>query len=58
MLWEVRTNDFNQIKIDDEKIAETFHGWHIINVIYPDREKASEIDYLTITIKRDNNEEN
>lgn len=58
MLWEARTNDFNQIKIGGEKIAETFHGWHITSVIYPDSEKASEMDYLTITIKRDSNEEN
>ena len=57
MLWEANTNNFNQIQIEDKKIVETFHGWHISSVVYPDNRIGSEINSLIITIKRDSNKE-
>lgn len=58
MIWEVSDNICNKIKIEDKKIVKTFNGWHIISVTYPDNKKGREMDFLTITIKRDNDKEN
>ena len=57
MLWEAKTDNFNQIQIEDKKIAETFHGWYISSVVYPDNRIGSEINSLIITIKQDSNKE-
>ncbi len=57
MLWEANTNDVNRIKIENEKIVETFHGWYISSVVCPDNKKGREMNSLTITIKRDRNKE-
>ena len=58
MLWEANDNTVKRIKLSGKKIVEVPDGWYIDRVFYPDEKRGDEMRSLTITIKRDSNEEN
>lgn len=57
MLWETEDKICKVIELDNEKILEISDGWYIESVVCPDKKSDKDTISLTLTIKRDVNEQ-